>query len=238
MPDHLADILAEGFIARLRRRVWEQLNDVIGSGDDVESLCSWKGPTRSLSAAMSKAEYIREIQGVYVCCDAVTEAPEYIKQRWRRSNLAGYNAARSRAEGPALFNEPKPSAKQHEGDVTTEAGGSANAGDGESHAAEEPKNPGFVRVKEFWHKLYLARTGNKYPWRGHDFKCLAKLIELAKDIHALEPVMRAYIKCNEPFYAGWELRWLFRDYARFSAGRKHGRPAASKSEIATDAGAL
>ena len=33
-----ADILAEGFVGRLRRRVYAALDDVIGSGDDLEAL--------------------------------------------------------------------------------------------------------------------------------------------------------------------------------------------------------
>src|SRR5438128_2549870 len=81
-----AETLAEGYIARLRRRVYEALNDVIGTGDDLEALCGWRGAPRTLAVAMQRAGYVKDICGVLVMVDAVNEAPEYLKKRWMRSN--------------------------------------------------------------------------------------------------------------------------------------------------------
>jgi hypothetical protein len=98
--------LAEGFIARLRRRVWASLDDLIGDGDDVEALCGWKGPPRYLSARVGlQAGYIRDIHGVYVMGDAVNEAPEYVKKRWQRANRPGYEEAVKRCGKPNVANQ-------------------------------------------------------------------------------------------------------------------------------------
>src|SRR5512133_3666511 len=69
LPESLADILAEGYVTRLRRRVYQAMKDEIGSGDDLEVLCGWNGPPRVLAVAMAKANYVRDIHGVYVMTD-------------------------------------------------------------------------------------------------------------------------------------------------------------------------
>lgn len=226
-PEAFAGILAEGFIARLRRQVWAALNDLIGDGDDVEALCGWKGPPRSLTVALERAGYVNDVQGVFVMGDAVNEAPEYVKKRWQRANRAGYDAAVARCGKPNVVNARLAVAGidddyDYEGEMKKEADMHESQG---SLFGVEPDQPGekhvaitgFTQFKEAWHAAYHAAYGFAYPWRPRDFKEIERIVAALADAADYPRIIRAYLACRERFYAGHELRKLYTDLAKFVA---------------------
>jgi hypothetical protein len=243
-PESLAATLAEGFIARLRRRVYAALDDLIGDGDDVEALCGWKGPPRYLSAALLQAGYIRDIHGVYVMGDAVNEAPEYVKKRWQRANRPGYEEAVKRCGKPNVANQRMtvPGDEDdydYEGEMKKEADMHNTQG---SLFGIEPDQPGekhvaitgFTQFKEAYHAAYLAAYGHAYPWRPRDFKEIERIVAALADANAYPRLIAAFLACRDKFYAGHELRKLYTDLAKFvaSAG-KVGSSAGSNAALRT-----
>jgi hypothetical protein len=251
-PAELSDILAEGFVARLRRRVYAALSDVIGTGDDLEALAGWKGSPRSLAAAMRRAGYVRDIQGVCVMVDAINEAPEYLKKRWQRSNRQSYDAAVKRGGQPNIVNRPYgvpgddddydyDAEALREDDMQNQKGlfGDDNpTAEREKHVA---RNPGFSEASAAWAQLYEQAEGRKYTWRGRCNRHVADILKLAGSVADFERIAAAYLADRSNFYAGHELRILARDFIRFQSlaeqhRRSAGRHAANRSGIATDKG--
>jgi hypothetical protein len=247
LPDALSAVLAEGFVALLRRRVWTALDDVVGGADDVEALLGWQGPPRDLAYALQREGYVRDINGVLVAVDAVTEAPEYIKARWRRGNLAGYEAARGRATDPNIIHQREEAPTGTDREDTTHPGtlfGVAADQPGESADVRKPKKsttPGFDEFKRYWHARYTEETGNRYPWQPADFKHVERIVKAVRDARAAANVADAYFRCREPFYAGHSLGKLVSALPRFveAAGTDSDRghsPLASQAR--TDAARL
>jgi hypothetical protein len=228
MPAALTDILAEGFVARLRRRVYAALDDVLGSGDDVEALAGWQGPPRSLVAALQRASYVREINGVFVMVDAVNEAPEYAKKRWQRQKPETYKRAVARCAKPNVANAKAGTVDDADDDWDFEAElqqeddmqkeqpglfGDAAVQPGEKHVG----TPGFDEAKKCWHEAYLAVNKVSYPWNDRRWtRELVALLELAGDVHRLKRVFAVYLADRTPRYVGHQLGWLKHDFARFN----------------------
>jgi hypothetical protein len=251
-PAAIAPVLAEGFVARLRRRVYAALDDVVGSGDDLEALAGWQGPPRSLSAAMVRAKYVRPLDGVLVMVDAVNEAPEYLKKRWQRQNRKGYDAAVRRCAEP---------------NVAHQRVGVPGDDDDYDYAAEErrerelwdmpdqtslfgpePSEPGakyanqseHQAVVHYWTEHYPAQHGGvKYPWRKRDFRHVAEFIAAVPDAQRRRWIIDAYLRCPKPFFRGHEWRKLIDGLAEFAAlaGQPAGGvgPARAGSQARTDA---
>lgn len=258
LPDSLADILAEGYVARLRRRVYQSLNDEIGSGDDVEALCGWGGPPRVLAKALQRGQYVREINGVYVMTDAVNEAPEYLKKRWKRCDKAGYVAAVKRSarpnvvhqyspydggDGPELLIQPEEDHMQRgQGEGSTEACpqetlfGYEPEQQGEVHVASDTgghKQIGHRQIVQYWHQRYIERENpSGYPWRKSDFKYIQWILQAIGDIHRVKRILDAYLANRSAFYRGHELRKLYNNLAEFA---RPGNRAHAHAHAGTDA---
>lgn len=254
LPEPLADILAEGYVARLRRRVYQALNDEIGSGDDVEELCGWTGPPRVLAVALARANYLRDIHGVYVMTDAVNEAPEYLKKRWKRCDRAGYVAAVKRSARPNVVHQQRANA------VWDEQGWIANLEEDDMQQEQEtlfgvePEKQGEVHVAstqsghkqivEYWHKRYIEKDNPAgYPWRKSDFKYIEWILIALGDIHAVKRTLDAYLANRSAFYRGHELRKLYHNLAEFTRAGGTGADAAGRSpalgsQASTEAGRL
>ena len=249
LPDGLADILAEGYVARLRRRVYQAMNDEIGSGDDVEALCGWQGPPRVLAKALERALYVRDINGVYVMTDAVNEAPEYLKKRWKRCDRAGYVAAVKRSARPNVVHQRGDAGDGQEFVVPPEEDdmqrqdtlfGFEPEKQGEMHVASEQS--GHKQIVEYWHQRYIEKeTPSGYPWRKSDFKYVEWIIGAIGDIHRVKRILDAYLANRSAFYRGHELRKLYNNLAEFSGGTgadAAGRASALGSQASTEAGRL
>jgi hypothetical protein len=247
-PAVTADILAEGFVGRLRRRVYAALDDVIGSGDDLEALAGWKGPPRSLAAAMLRAGYVREINGVLVMVDAVNEAPEYVKKRWSRQKPLAYKQAVARCGKPNIANEQAgytdddgddwdfEAEMKKESDMQEQIGlfGAEPDKPGEKHVA----TPGFTELKEFWHARYREVEGITYPWRSRDFAELKRIIDALHDVHRAKRAIDKFLACRERFYEGHELRKLTNDLARFAGADAAGIDPQLRSQAGAERGRL
>lgn len=230
-PAAIADILAEGFVARLRRRVYAALDDAIGDGDDLEALAGWQGPSRSLAGALMRAGYVRDIGGVIVMVDAVNEAPEYVKKRWIRQKPEGYRRAVGRCGQPNVASEKagytdgaddpwdfdaemkKESDMQNQGWLF----GVEPDTPGEKHVA----TPGFREFCDYWHERYQEVEGVRYPWGGRDNREVKQLLDrLQHDLNRAKLAAECFLACREARYAGHELRWLNIELPRWSSGRQ------------------
>lgn len=220
LPAALADILAEGYIARLRRRVWEAMTDVVGTGDDVESLCSWKGPPRTLCAVFLRAGYLREIGGIMVCPDAVQEAPEYIKKRWHRHDRAGYVKAVKRCNTPNIVHHWHDAQTQEPEDEEwiEEMCSDLNLfGEAGEPRAKDATTPGFKEFSSHWHERFRAIEGITYPWRPADNKFVQQIVTAVPGYVECRNIIDAYLADRSSFFRGHELRKLFAHLAQFRA---------------------
>lgn len=248
LPDGLADILAEGYVARLRRRIYQAMQDEIGSGDDVEALCGWGGPPRVLTKALERAKYVREINGVYVMTDAVNEAPEYLKKRWKRCDRAGYVAAVKRSAPPNVVHPRGDAGEGQEFVVPPEEDDMQQQlllfsfepeKPGEMHVTSE--ECGHRQIVQYWSQRYIEKENpSGYPWRKSDFKYVEWIIGAIRDIHRVKCILDAYLAKRTAFYRGHELRKLYKNLAEFSGAGADaaGRSSALGSQASTEAGRL
>ena len=229
IPAATADILAEGFVARLRRRVYAALDDVIGDGDDLEALAGWQGPSRSLAEPLMRAGYVRDIGGILVMVDAVNEAPEYVKKRWIRQKPAEYRRAVGRCGQPnvasekAGYTDGEDDPWDYEAEMNKESDmqdqgwlfGVEPDTPGEKHVA----TPGFREFCDYWHKRYQEVEGVRYPWGGRDNREVKQLLDrLQHDTSRAKLAAERFLACREARYAGHELRWLNIELPRWSSG--------------------
>jgi hypothetical protein len=195
-----------------------------------------------LSAALQRADYIRETQGVYVMGDAVNEAPEYVKKRWQRANRAGYDAA-VRGAGSPTWSTQRHAVEGTEDDYDYEAEMKKDAdmqAEQGSLFGVEPDQPGekhvattgFVQFKEAYHEAYRSAYGHAYPWRPRDFKEIERIVAAVADAHDYARIIAAYLADRSQFYAGHELRKLYADLAKFvAAAGKHGGRAGGNAAL-------
>jgi hypothetical protein len=232
----LAPVLAEGFIARLRRRVYAALDDVVGTGDDLEVLAGWQAAPMSLASALLKAKYVREYDGVLCMVDAVNEAPEYIKKRWQRQNRKGYDAAVRRCGEPNVAHQRtgvpgddddydyvgELRREQEIWDMPEQSSlfGAEPAEAGEKYATKSEHQA----VVHYWTERYPRfHAGVKYPWRPRDFRHVAGFIDAVPDAKRREWVIDAYLACPKPYFRGHEWRKLIDNLAEFAS--LAGKPA-------------
>jgi hypothetical protein len=241
VPDTYALILAEGHVARLRRRVYSALDDVIGSGDDLEALAGWQGPPRSLSAAMQRAGYVREVNGVLIMVDAVAEAPEYVKKRWQRQRRASYDAAVKRAAAPNIVHQRygvpgDDDDYDYEGEMSKETAWQQQGlfGPDPQGAEQHATTPGHREVRDYWLQRYAAVFGRDYVFGGRDAKAIATIIAAITDVHRVQRIIDAYFTERREFFAGHPTWKLAADINRYAAlagkpGRGPGGNAAMRT---------
>lgn len=246
VPDALCDVYAEGLVARLRRRVFEALSDVIGTGDDLEALAGWKGPPRLLAKAFELAGYCRDFGGVLVMVDAIPEAPEYVKKRWLRANRATYAEAVCRADKPNIVHADRPSPSQGpestpqvEDDImaTTESLFGElpeKHGEGANGQEEEAKQPGYRQVADFWHAAYKRQYGREYPWRPQCRRMLKLTLDAIGEVEGAKRILATYLADRRGFYAGHELRKLYANLAEFTA-KRGAQPGGSAGRLGSQA---
>lgn len=236
LPAELCDILAEGYIFRLRRRAWSQLSDQMGTGDDVESLLGWKGPPRVLSKALERAGYLKDAKGVLLATDAVPEAPEYIKARWRRHSKADYDAAAARAsEQPNTVNPvkpPRPPLPEWEDDMPQETLFGSMPDEPEKHCHA---TPGHRELVTYWAERYLAAERRHYVWRKSDFRFIQLILNESDSLAAAKRAADGFLAERTPFYAGHLLRQLYADINKFIGWRKPQAGSSSPSQARTGA---
>jgi hypothetical protein len=234
LPEAFCDILAEGYVFRLRRRAWAQLDDRVGTGDDVEALCGWKGPPRALAKALERAGYVQDQKGVLIAVDAIAEAPEYIKARWRRRDKASYDAAAERA-AQQVPNVVHPRWPQPEEDTE-------DAMPPDTLFGPVPDVPGdnangqsiHAKFSRRWAERYRAVEGRSYTWgRKSDERFIKWITDTLESWTECERVIDAYLADRRPFFARHELRKLYANLADFRQRAKPRAGASSGSQADT-----
>jgi hypothetical protein len=204
----MCEVAAEGYVARLHRAVYAALSDVLGSTEDVEKLLAWPGPPELLTLALADAGYIRQIEGVWYCVSAVSEAPEYVRKRWIRNKRGLYQAAVRRANPPSLPDEQEVTTKKPSKPVQS------------LFAIDQPDEPRSRDVKltvDYWAAKYLQVYGVKYPFRPSDFGLLKHFCRAVPNGDERARAIEAYLSCRERFFAGHSIHFLVRFLPRWRA---------------------
>jgi hypothetical protein len=237
IPAALSEIVAEGYVSRLRRWVYEQMDDCVGTRDDLELMLGWNGPPRHLAIALEKFHYIKEVNGVLVAVDAVNEAPQYVAQRWRRWHKKGWVKAMERANNPNVVNnkideqlEAQHEDREREAAVEVDHtlfGPVEQITEGKTHGAGIP---GHRELVAYWHERYPSTPeGLAYPWRKRDFKIVGDILAAVGDIHRCKDIFDRYLKCRQPFFAGHDLSKLLGQLPQFTGAGVRGAEFASQA---------
>lgn len=226
-PPNLCDIIAEGYVFRLRRIAWSNLDDVIGNGDDVERAVGWQGPPRVLAKALENAGYLVDAKGIYLAVEAISEAPEYIKARWRRHSKAAYDAAAARAVSPNVLH-PRPVELEPEHTEWEEEhmppdtlfGPMPDAPKESGNAAPPTPQSPHAKFSKYFDDAYRRVYGRGYLWgRKSDEAFIKWIIGAADSITECFAIIDAFLAERSPFYQGHALRKLYADLDRFRAGK-------------------
>lgn len=78
--------IARGHLELMWDSAYEAGDEVVGDSVDVELAADWKGAPGSLAAAMTKAGFLDETEGVYSIHDFWHHAPAYVRKRRTREN--------------------------------------------------------------------------------------------------------------------------------------------------------
>jgi hypothetical protein len=209
-------VVAEGVIARLRRRVFERLDDRMGDTADLIALSGWTKPPDGLIAALEAGEYIDEEAGAWFMIDAVNEAPEYVRKRWRRYSRPSYDAAMKRADNhnvlfPVWEQDDQPETAM----PYVKPPAKPRRTSGEKHGSAD-----YNAFRTHWEALYRERVNPAgYVWNfGADGRIIHELLN-AVGLDGLKGAAKRFVESRDPWYAGHELWKLRRHINRFTGGQ-------------------
>lgn len=240
IPTQYAPALAAGYLSRLCRVVWANIDDTVGTADDVDRVTGFTGPPRTLAPALARIGYLRDIGGVYICPEAMAMAPEFVRARWKRwlpsayraamkraaasvprlRHLSPGDAARLRAVEPGNDVRPAEPAPASTGlfDLIAPATVAATA-----RASLEESDVGHSKLVKRWCELWSHRYQRNYPFQARDAKHISDLLKLCGGYDSALKAINAYLA------PGTGTRWKGHPLGRLVSSLPEfvGRPAGS-----------
>jgi hypothetical protein len=204
--------LAQGYAQMLRRWCWQECTDLIPTPDDVEKICNWPGPVRTLYRILCDTGVIDQWNGCILMPTAVTEMPAYVRARWTRRNRKSLSEAQSRRESPEGLT------------VETPAPLEEAIPNGNGHKPTDPRVKVFVT---HWAESWAKRYGAKYPWQPREFAEIKRALTAVPDVNQLKASADAYLQSTDRWLMGHGLSKLFSNLSRFVVASA--RPAANEA---------
>jgi hypothetical protein len=257
LPPEYIPVLAIGYVMRLVKRVWAQLDDTLGSSDEVEKLAGWSGTPGFLTRSMLDAGYLMDFGGVFVCVEARSLCPEWMKRRWdklmpgtaasaTRRLLARQSAESSQRVTEEIQARRSPvtgklnSTAVDAADLTRPQPGLfgtllpnqvAFASRREDSRDEQPSTEntiaGHRQLVDYWCEQWHKHYGDEYPFGHADARHIKNLLQRCRGMQRAQYCVRRYFETREPFFRGHPLSKLVSQLPRFSHANPAGSPAPS-----------
>lgn len=176
-------LVAHGIMELLRLKCWQELTDVLGSVDDIDTICRWEHTQDWLASRLEMVGLIGKIPDSddYFLPNVAKDLPEFQRKKWRRYDPGTYEIAAKRIITEQLDNKGAYQKRPLKRKPTL---------DGLEHQ----------ELIEYWTKIWSKRYGGrKYPFKPRDAKNIKDLKTEFKTKERCKEILDLYINDNDAF---------------------------------------